>query len=199
MEDEWAPYADDWDEDEAANAYAAAAFGSLQSILADAEVGLRGSHVLDFGAGTGLLTERLVDAGATVVAIDTSAAMLSVLRAKVAERGLTGVTTDTDLAVAPTGLDLVVCSSVCSFLDDYPAMAARLASLLRPGGVFVQWDWERVGEEDEHGLTRSEIAEALTGAGLEGVTVATAFSVQVGEETMQPLVGHGRAGGPAGD
>jgi 2-polyprenyl-3-methyl-5-hydroxy-6-metoxy-1,4-benzoquinol methylase len=191
MNDEWADYADGWDADEAARAYAAAAFTSLQSILADTSVVLDGATVVDFGCGTGLLTERLVEAGAAVIAIDTSAAMLKVLDAKVAARGWSEVTTTGQLADAPGNVELIVCSSVCSFLDDYPATARELAGLLRPGGVFVQWDWER--SDDHPGLTRDEIATALTAAGLEQVVVDVGFEAAVGDMTMRPLVGHGTA------
>jgi len=41
------------------------------------------AEVTDFGCGTGLLTERLVSAGAAVHAADTSQAMLDVLDRKV--------------------------------------------------------------------------------------------------------------------
>ena len=80
-------------------------------------------RVLDFGAGTGLLTDRLVAEGATVHAVDSSAGMLEVLEAKIADRGWTGVTFGAGLPDSSEVFDLVVCSSVCSFLDDYPATA----------------------------------------------------------------------------
>ncbi|MEM7285413.1 MAG: methyltransferase domain-containing protein [Actinomycetota bacterium] len=193
MEDEWAPYASTWDSDPAARLYAQEAFGSLTALLDRTDLGLAGAEVLDFGAGTGLLTERLVDAGAAVVAVDTSAAMIEVLQAKIAERGWTGVTAGVDLPGPSLRFDLVACSSVCSFLEDYPGAARDLAGRLRPGGLFVQWDWEgAVDEEGEtHGLTRAEISDALTGAGLGGVAVETGFSVDYEGETMAPLMGYG--------
>ncbi len=43
-----------------------------------------------------------------------------------------------------------------------------------------------------HGLSREEIASALTGAGLSDVAVATAFSVPFEGQAMTPLIGHGR-------
>lgn len=204
VSDEWDDWADDWDDDPAARTYAKAAFASLHPVLDRAGIDLAGARVIDFGCGTGLLTERLVAAGtAAVTGIDTSPAMLDVLRTKAADRAWTTVTTTTALAEAPTGNDLVVCSSVCSFLDDYPATAAELADLLRPGGLFVQWDWERPEpsaddagthdvDEDAHGLTRSAIEGALTSAGLVDVEVATAFEIAFEGATMAPLIGHGR-------
>lgn len=189
--DSWDAYAEGWDQDEAARAYAEAAFGSLVTVLAEADASIDGANVLDFGCGTGLLTERLVAAGASVHAVDTSAAMLAVLHDKMTDNGWTQVTTSADLTTVPGGRDLIVCSSVCAFLDDYPAAVADLVDLLAPGGLFVQWDWERAGD-DEHGLSRPEILAALDRAGLDRVVVDTAFTASVGDATMAPLIGHGR-------
>lgn len=192
MDNGWDDYADGWDHDEGARAYSRAAFTSLQAALDRAGIALGGARAVDFGCGTGLLTERLVEAGVEVIAIDTSPAMLAVLEAKVRQRGWPGVTTTTELADAPAGNDLIVCSSVCSFLDDYPQTMTHLAGLLRPGGLVIQWDWERNDDRDGHGLTRDEVADALAGAGLGAIVVETAFEVELDDQVMRPLVGHGR-------
>lgn len=188
---EWDCYAPSWDADGGARAYASAAFTSLLRILRDADVALDDARVIDFGCGTGLLTERLVAAGATVEAVDTSTAMLAGVDSKSAEHDWTGVRTSTSLPDEYEVFDVVVCSSVCSFLDDYPAMVHELVARLRGGGLFVQWDWERT-DENSHGLMRTEIRETLTTAGLIEVTVSDAFSVSVDGQTMSPIVGHGQ-------
>lgn len=193
MDDEWAPYAATWDSDPAARLYAGSAFDSLAEVLEAAGIGLAAAEVLDFGSGTGLLTERLVQEGAAVCAMDTSAAMIEVLQAKIADHGWAQVTASTELPDPSERFDLVVCSSVCSFLDDYPAVAGDLANRLRPGGLFVQWDWERPSGQDgdAHGLSRAEVRTALLGAGLASVEVGTGFSVEFEGETMAPLMGYG--------
>lgn len=196
---EWDSYAESWDADEGARAYASAAWSSLLEALSGLGLGPDGKldgkldekRVIDFGCGTGLLTQRLVEAGASVTAVDTSPEMLKVLDAKIADRGWIAVATSGEIPPAGTTFDLVVCSSVCSFLDDYPGTVQDLVSRLDPGGVFIQWDWERTGD-DPHGLTRTEIQAALTGAGLEGVEVETAFAAEVDGQTMEPLRGSGR-------
>ncbi len=193
-DDSWDSYADGWDQDEGARAYAAAAFASLQAVLASASIELDGAEVVDFGCGTGLLTERLADLGAVVHAVDTSPAMLAVLDAKVARRGWSTVTTGEEIPSGTTN-DLIVCSSVCSFLEDYPGTAAELVGLLRVGGLFVQWDWERPeGEAGGHGLTRAEIDGALRAAGLEDIVVDVGFEISMEGQMMRPLIGHGRRG-----
>ena len=150
--------------------------------------------MLDFGCGTGLLTERLADSGASVLGVDTSQGMLDVLQAKIADHNWSDVHTSTELPSLPASFDLIVCSSVCSFLDDYPAMARTLAGLLTPGGLFVQWDWERdtsADIDDTHGLSRAEITEALRAAGLDQVSVDVGFEAAFEDQVMRPLMGHG--------
>ncbi len=88
--------------------------------------------------------------------------------------------------------DIVVSSSVCAFLDDYAGTVATLTSLLKPGGSFVQWDWELNREDSEpFGLTRAQVVDALTGADLVGIRVETAFKIDVDGERMSPLIGFG--------
>ena len=148
-------------------------------------------HRNDFGCGTGLLSERLVAEGATVEAVDTSTAMLEVLDAKIVQHGWAGVRTSRELPPESARFDLVVCSSVCSFLEDYQGTVDELAARLQPGGLLVQWDWERT-EDDHHGLTRDEIMETLTRVGLVNASVGTGFAIQVDGQTMSPLMGHGQ-------
>lgn len=188
----WDEFAAGWDDDPAARAYAAAAHESLLQLLDERGRGLADMRVLDFGCGTGLLTEHLVDDVASIDAVDTSPAMLDVLKRKQRRAGWTHVRP----AGRPPGgdavYDLIVCSSVCSFLDDYPGAVADLVSMLGADGTFVQWDWELDPvDDDPHGLTRQAIRDALTAAGLSGVVVDRAFEVTVEGVVMAPLVGAG--------
>ena len=127
--------------------------------------------------------------------------MVQVLAAKVEQSGwlnVDAITTSVDSArlerpkLFALPFDIVVSSSVCAFLDDYAGTVATLTSLLKPGGSFVQWDWELNREDDESfGLTRAQVADSLTGAGLVDVCVETAFEVDVDGERMSPLIGFG--------
>ncbi|MFT5531125.1 MAG: 2-polyprenyl-3-methyl-5-hydroxy-6-metoxy-1,4-benzoquinol methylase [Candidatus Poriferisodalaceae bacterium] len=129
---EWDEYAEGWDGDDAARTYAASAFASLEGLLDARGATLAAASVIDSGCGTGLLTEQLVAAGAVVHAVDTSPAMLSVLDAKIARHGWATVTTSTSLPPNDVSFDLVFCSSVCSFLDDYPGAVRDLDARLAP-------------------------------------------------------------------
>ena len=132
--------------------------------------------------------------------------MIDRLRHKIERLGLTNVHTTTDAiehaarhnpALFGSSFDLVVCSSVCAFLDDYAGTASTLVRLLRPGGLFVQWDWELDPNAHEpFGLTRERVRATLSGSGLEAIEVTGAFEVRMGDKTVRPLVGVGQAPPP---
>jgi predicted TPR repeat methyltransferase len=190
---EWDEYAAGWDDDPGARAYAAAAFDSLCEILVFHDLSLDGARVCDFGCGTGLLTERLIDRADAIDAIDSSPAMREVLTEKIARHGWADVHPKALLESAAERYDLIVCSSVCGFLEDYPGTVVALVAALQPDGLFVQWDWEAdPSDADPHGLTRLEIRDALTAAGLESVQVDVGFRADFEGETMAPLMGSGR-------
>lgn len=196
----WDAHADSW-ENEATRAYAEAAFQSLERFCTAHQRPLDDVRVCDFGCGTGLLTERLAPLAATVVAVDSSSAMIDVLKTKVADRGLDNVIPlalqlDEKAVASETSFaepfDLVVCSSVCAFLDDYPATTKLLAKLLAPGGLFVQWDWEIDPDSAEpFGLTHAQVRTTLDAARLEILALETAFSISVDGKRMAPLMGIG--------
>ncbi len=198
---DWDGYAAGW-EDEATRGYAAAAFASLQEQCGTLGLSLEGANILDFGCGTGLLVEKLAPLARSVTAIDTSAGMISALRAKLSSLGLNNVQTlcaelTPDLAAGHEALctpfDVVVCSSVCAFVPDYAATVGLLSRLLRPGGLFAQWDWEWLeADEEPFGLSRATIRTVLQAAGLQVVVVDKAFELQSKGNTFAPVMGIGR-------
>lgn len=189
----WDEPAAGWDDEPAARAYADAAYASLIEVLDTRGIDPSGALVCDFGCGTGLLTELLVESVAAIDAVDTSTGMLGVLRRKIADRSWTNVTASVEPVKSAGPYDLVVCSSVCSFLDDYPGTVQHLGSLLAPGGVFIQWDWERPdGSDEPHALSRREMEAAIASAGLVEVQVMTAFELAIDGHLMAPLKGLGQ-------
>jgi SAM-dependent methyltransferase len=131
------------------------AFGSVAAAYAawrptypdDAVSFLTGVHpsplrIVDVGAGTGLLSARLVDAGHDVAAVDTSADMLAELSARL-PRVPTSVNGAEALPLPDADVDLVVAGQAAHWFD--PVAAGReFLRVLRPGGaVGLIWNtWE---------------------------------------------------------
>ncbi|HZN17892.1 MAG TPA: methyltransferase domain-containing protein [Micromonosporaceae bacterium] len=98
--------------------------------------------VVDVGGGTGGFAVPLAEAGHRVTVVDPSPDALAALTRRAAEAGVAGRVTavqgDGDrLAdlVPAAGADLVLCHSLLEVVDDPVAVAAGLATALRPGGA----------------------------------------------------------------
>jgi len=93
----------------------------------------RGERILDLGCGDGALTKRLVDAGASVVGVDSSADMIAAAKLL----GLDcGVTSAEDLPFAAE-FDAVFSNAALHWMHDQDAVLAGVARALKPGGRFV--------------------------------------------------------------
>lgn len=110
--------------------------------------GLRpGAAVLEIGPGTGQATGRLLDEGASVVAVELGAAMAARLEAKYADRDLTvNVGAFEDVTLDGESFDLIVAAT--SFHWVPPEAGLRhCGDLLRPGGWLALW-WTYFGDPD---------------------------------------------------
>jgi ubiquinone/menaquinone biosynthesis C-methylase UbiE len=100
-----------------------------------------GMQILDLGAGTGNLTVRLLEAGATVTALDKSQDMLALLRKKCQafRTRLRVVRRDgADLSGIANGSFDVVNMMLVLFAVDYPqGMLREARRVLRPGGTLI--------------------------------------------------------------
>jgi trans-aconitate methyltransferase len=92
-----------------------------------------GERVLDVGCGEGSLTEKIVAAGATVVAVDASEEMVAAAGA----RGLDARTIDAERLPFDREFDAVFSNAALHWVRDHDAMLAGVHRALKPGGRFV--------------------------------------------------------------
>jgi ubiquinone/menaquinone biosynthesis C-methylase UbiE len=107
---------------------------------ADGLVSDNRKFALDFGAGTGNLTDKLLALGYTVTAVDISGAMCEALRrnhlAEIKSGKLMVVESPIeDLQFELGCFDLVTCCSVLHHLPDYEAALRTLCTYVKVGGV----------------------------------------------------------------
>jgi trans-aconitate methyltransferase len=92
-----------------------------------------GERILDLGCGDGALTERLVAAGASVVAVDASADMVAAARA----RGLDARVVNGEELAFRAEFDAVFSNAALHWMRRPDRVIAGVAGALKPGGRFV--------------------------------------------------------------
>lgn len=137
-------------------------------------------RILEYGAGTGLLTQALVDEVGPVTLTDPSAGMREVLEGKRTDGAFPDASVlDLDLSRDPVPAgryDLVVTMMVLHHIVDLPPVLAGFAQLLEPGGWLAIADLEREdgsfhddGFEGHHGIDRDDLVGWLADAGFVSV------------------------------
>ncbi|EOV4648755.1 class I SAM-dependent methyltransferase [Vibrio parahaemolyticus] len=190
MAQDWDGLAKNWESNPATEQFAQSVFAQLQQLTQ-----LDGIKVLDFGCGTGQLSQLLSPIVKDIVALDASEAMIEELDKKellnvepvvdALSRGL--------VAQHPAfrgQFDLVVASSVLAFVDDVESSLDIAHSLLNEGGYFVHFDW--VAESEQDGFTSSRSENALSNAGFVDVEAKKVFDITSDGQTMSVLMGAGR-------
>lgn len=166
------------------------------SLLSE-RIDLNGLNILDFGSGTGLLTERMATKAKQIVAVDTSEKMIEVLDNK----KLTNVVTIIDdlspdsidkYPVLKEKFDLIVASSVCAFLPNLEEVLTTIKSLLKPKGIFVQWDWLQKEEDTDFGFTEDMIREHYSAVGFKIDSINVPFHLMENGEAMKVIMAVGR-------
>ena len=189
MSESWDEQAEGWDSNSDVVLYSRKAYNTLCEIL-----DLEGIDILDFGCGTGLLTELLSPTANRILGLDSSEKMISVLENKhlgnvdTLTAELTEDTIKSNVALQ-SKFDLVVASSVCAFLPNYQSTLRLLKTLMKPNGIFVQWDWLKTDGDSGFGFTEEMVESAFVQAGLEPLSTTKAISLESKEGTMQVLMG----------
>jgi trans-aconitate methyltransferase len=92
-----------------------------------------GERILDLGCGDGVLTEKIVAAGATVVAVDASPDMIAAART----RGLDARVMEAQKLTFDGEFDAVFSNAALHWVRDQKAMLASVHRALKPEGRFV--------------------------------------------------------------
>ena len=189
MSDSWDDYADEWDTNIDAIQYSEKAFDSLLS-----EVDIKGLNILDFGCGTGLLTERMSPLANRIVTLDASKKMIEVLQAKnlanvfAVSESLTSSLINNN-SVFNDKFDVIVASSVFSFLPGYVPTLKLLKSLLVSDGLLLHWDWLSPEPGSDFGLSESSVKKSLEEAGFNEISISSPFSLTSSKGTMPVIMG----------
>jgi ubiquinone/menaquinone biosynthesis C-methylase UbiE len=172
---EWDAVAGDWDD--LATSYAQSFSDTLESkqYLPKGDDAV----VLDFGCGTGLLTEKLQDKCQKIIAVDASPQMIQQLEEKIKAREWNNVQAMTAILASPSvadamveeycnRFDLIVASSVFNFIPDKDLSRTLqvLARLLKPGGRLCHSDWPKDDGEHINGMTEEKAQRLYHNAGL---------------------------------
>lgn len=140
----------------------------------------RGMTIADIGCGPGFFTvpaAEIVGDEGRVLAADIQGEMLSAVKGRVSERGLTNVrmvkTSDVDVPLPPGCADLVLLAFTLDEIDQRARFLHRVSRLLRPDGTVVVIEWEkRDGGEGPPVDERVSSEEMLKDAEAAGLHVA---------------------------
>ena len=192
MKDLFEARAKDWDANDRRTKLAAAISAS---IVEHVELDERMS-VLDFGAGTGLISARIAPLVNRVVAADTSKAMLDKLESKPELKGKVD-TVCQDLLDTPLDarFDLIVSAMAMHHVENTSILIDRFAEHLNDSGVVALADLDK---EDgsfhpadtegvfHFGFDRTDLGALLQSHGFEQIEFFTAQTIN-GEEKDYPV------------
>ena len=147
----------------------------------------RQMRVMDFGAGTGLLTSHIAPRVGNVVAVDTSASMLEKLAAKPEFNGkVTPLCQDITERALEARFDLIISAMAMHHVEDTVQLFASFAEHLQPGGRIALADLDKedgtfhpadVEGVFHHGFDRSELQAIIEDQGFMNIRFETAHTV----------------------
>lgn len=95
-------------------------------------------HVLELGCGTGSTAVRLAEGAARYLATDVSPGMIGFARDKAAELGAPGLEAEVATVDQIDGtFDAVLALNLLHLLPDQDSDLARIAAVVKPGGLFI--------------------------------------------------------------
>lgn len=192
MTDKFKDKAKDWDVSDRVKQLSA---GIGSSILKNVELNPT-MHVMDFGAGTGLITSQVAPYVNKITAVDISQAMLDQLIAKQELKDKVQALCQ-DITSKPTGekYDLIMSAMAMHHVKDTDNMIKQFAAHLKSGGKVALADLDKEdgnfhppGVEGVYhsGFERSAFQGTLEKYGFKDVRFVTAHTVQ-GENGTYPV------------
>jgi ubiquinone/menaquinone biosynthesis C-methylase UbiE len=137
--------------------------------------------LLDYGTGTGLVALRLYPCVQKIIAADSSAGMLAVLKQKIKQQRVTNIrplewSLDMDPKALPK-LDVIVSSMTLHHIPDIAKVAGAFFRLLAPGGQLGVADLDEEhgdfhaspGAAAHNGFKRAEFKDLFAEAGFTGL------------------------------
>lgn len=148
-------------------------------------------RLLDYGAGTGLVTLGLHHLVREAIAVDSSRGMLEQLSKKAAESGVSNLKThwidfNSDWHL-PNGIDLLVSSMTMHHIQQPVALMNRFKAVMNAGGMLCVADLEKEDgsfhdEIDEtikhHGFAVEEMEQYFDEAGFTGIRTVQVIKVK---------------------
>ena len=142
----------------------------------------KGKTAADIGAGTGFMTEGLLKAGLSVIAIDQSENMLNNMKEKYKDfDGLTCVAGDSDaLPLDEQSVDYSFANMFLHHVVDPAKAISELYRILKPGGKLVITDLDSHDfsflQTEQHdiwmGFQRSQVKDWFLDAGFKDVSIS---------------------------
>lgn len=121
-------------------------FGPVHAALLRVAAVKPGETVLDVGAGTGALSERLVRSGAQVVCLEPDSGSLATAQLRLGGSGVEFINAAVeDIPLPDSSVDVAIASLTAHHWADPDVGFAELARVLRPGGRLVMAEFRSGG------------------------------------------------------
>ena len=153
------------------------------SALAAAAV-VKGGTAADIGAGTGFITQGLIEEGLQVIAVDQSDVILDEMKRKFPDTAAIDyrVGNAQDLPIGDESVDYAFANMCLHHVESPPDAIREMTRILRPGGRLVitdadehEFEFLRIEHHDRWlGFKRTDISRWFEDAGLKNVCVGSA-------------------------
>jgi len=98
-------------------------------------------YVLDFGCGSGAITNKIAKEVKAIDAIDISSGMLEFAQKQAKENAITNINyrqvSIFDKDFKDEAFDVILAFNVLHYIEDMPNHVVRINSLLKPNGIFI--------------------------------------------------------------